>query len=446
MKKQTLIVVVLAMANIASAAYVLNDGQTHNIDYVVNSWQYGSNLEIWDSSQGDKTTVNILPGADIDGHLDANDNSQVNMSGGSIESFFYAEENSKTNFSGGYIGASLLAYNYSQVYMSGGSIGIDLEAHDNSQITVSGGMFRDLEAEDNSQIYLSGGVIGRNIGIRDSGIITIYGYGFAIDGFPVETGTYGVLPGDVNRYGILTGTLQNGDVINNGLYIIETAKVVLAPPPYPPVANAGSEQTVTDSDDNGFEQVTLDGSGSSDSNGTVVNWEWTDDLGDTIPDGETVIAALSVGVHTITLTATDNDGLTATDTVTITVGPKKWNLTIEVDPNAVGIDTIDPSIGQHVYDSGTLVNLDATRFVECPNVRRFDHWVGDVADTSSAQTTVVIDGDKTVTAVFTVGAVCGDECHPNFLLGDLNHDCAVDLADLAMLASRWMTCTKPECD
>lgn len=95
----------------------------------------------------------------------------------------------------------------------------------------------------------------------------------------------------------------------------------VAEPSTPPIADASTDQTVTDIDDDGSEQVTLDGSGSSDSDGTLISWVWTDDLGDTIPDGETTTATLSVGTHTITLTVTDDDGLTNTDTVTITVEP-----------------------------------------------------------------------------------------------------------------------------
>jgi hypothetical protein len=94
----------------------------------------------------------------------------------------------------------------------------------------------------------------------------------------------------------------------------------------PPIANAGSDQTVIDADSNGNEQVTLNGSASYDSDGTIVSWVWTDDLGDTIPDGEITTAILSVGTHSITLTVTDDDGLSATDTVTITVdGEPKIN-------------------------------------------------------------------------------------------------------------------------
>jgi len=86
-----------------------------------------------------------------------------------------------------------------------------------------------------------------------------------------------------------------------------------------PIADAGSDQTVTDTDENGSEQITLDGSNSSDMDGTIVSWVWSDNLGDTIPNGQTPTAALTVGTHTITLTVTDNDGATDTDTATITV-------------------------------------------------------------------------------------------------------------------------------
>lgn len=65
----------------------------------------------------------------------------------------------------------------------------------------------------------------------------------------------------------------------------------------------------------------------ADGNGleTVQNVVWTSDLdgplGGTLPDAQgtvTVSALLSAGVHTVTLTVTDNTGLEATDTVTIT--------------------------------------------------------------------------------------------------------------------------------
>jgi subtilisin family serine protease len=87
-----------------------------------------------------------------------------------------------------------------------------------------------------------------------------------------------------------------------------------------PIAHAGPDQLVTDSEGDGADMVRLDGSASSDPNGTIVGYEWR--------EGATFLAAgatpdvwLAVGVHTITLEVTDNDGETDTDTVVITVNP-----------------------------------------------------------------------------------------------------------------------------
>jgi hypothetical protein len=41
--------------------------------------------------------------------------------------------------------------------------------------------------------------------------------------------------------------------------------------------------------------------------------------------------------------------------------------------------------------------------------------------------------------------VCGDANHP-YPAVDLNKDCRVDLADLAVLLAHWLECTAPECD
>jgi len=65
--------------------------------------------------------------------------------------------------------------------------------------------------------------------------------------------------------------------------------------------------------------VTADGSGSYDSDGSVVSWSW--DLGDgNSAEGSSVTHVYqAAGTYTIILTVQDDDGATATDAVTITV-------------------------------------------------------------------------------------------------------------------------------
>lgn len=89
----------------------------------------------------------------------------------------------------------------------------------------------------------------------------------------------------------------------------------------PPVASAGPDQNVTDSDGNGSQPVTLNGGGSSDPDGSIVSYEWKEGAV-VVGTGATPSASLAVGAHTITLTVTDNGGAQSSDTVLITVNPQ----------------------------------------------------------------------------------------------------------------------------
>jgi subtilase family serine protease len=88
----------------------------------------------------------------------------------------------------------------------------------------------------------------------------------------------------------------------------------------PPDAEAGPDQTVADVNGDGSESVTLDGSASSDSDGTITTYTWREG-GATIATGATATVTLSMGAHTLTLEVTDDDGASTTDTVVITVNP-----------------------------------------------------------------------------------------------------------------------------
>jgi hypothetical protein len=112
-----------------------------------------------------------------------------------------------------------------------------------------------------------------------------------------------------------------------------------------PTADAGSDQTVPDSDSSGVEDVTLNGNGSSD-DGTITSYSWEED-GFEIGIGVSPTISFSVGTHEVTLTVTDNDGITDSDIVTITV--------TEPLPG-VSVGSIDPPEGS----KGTSVPVTIT--------------------------------------------------------------------------------------
>jgi len=88
-------------------------------------------------------------------------------------------------------------------------------------------------------------------------------------------------------------------------------------------------------------------------------------------------------------------------------------LTVQV----VGQGTTTPAAGQHVYPAGTVVDLSATPAIGW----KFSRWAGEVAEPDSPTTTVTMDRDKEVTAVFALHR------------GDVNLDGMVDVGDVRLL-------------
>ena len=120
--------------------------------------------------------------------------------------------------------------------------------------------------------------------------------------------------------GTHTVTLEVTD--DDGVAASDTVMITVnGPVNSPPVADAGVDQVVVDFGGDNSEAVTLDGSGSSDSDGTIVSYKWYEG-GSEIASGEFAQALFSVGTHTVTLEVTDDDGVAASDTVMITVNGK----------------------------------------------------------------------------------------------------------------------------
>jgi len=199
---------------IAEGTVYFEDGETHNI-----TWTINDNVHVYDDHwTGQVTTVNVLEGGEI---------SYSSSSGYSL----YADDSSAVNVLGGSIG-HLNARDNSIVTLSSGQIGFDLFARDSSMVTVSGGAIGDnLHAQNSAIITVSGGSIGERIIATGGGKITFKGRDFAINGQPVNFGTF-----DTGNYdwveGWLTGILENGSILDNEFRIeLDNSSITLVPEP-----------------------------------------------------------------------------------------------------------------------------------------------------------------------------------------------------------------------
>lgn len=269
--KRSLLISIAVLFMVAGQGFSwteFKDGGMHNINYTINS-------DVWVDylAPGNQTTVNWLNNGKIfDPYkLQGYNNSRINISGGSVSNLD-ARDSSRVTMSGGAVGGYLSAFNNSQITMTGGatnylytwdssqvtlsrgSVSGFLNAGGNSQVTMSGGSVNGLGVQNNSwvtmyggsiatylyvqgnaQVNWSGGTIKKDLMVY-SGVatLTINGSNFAIDGSPVGFGDItSILGGSYSNepYRRLTGTLANGDIINNQFRIGDSTKIILIPEP-----------------------------------------------------------------------------------------------------------------------------------------------------------------------------------------------------------------------
>jgi hypothetical protein len=102
---------------------------------------------------------------------------------------------------------------------------------------------------------------------------------------------------------------------------------------HPPVANAGPDQTL-ECAGHGGTPATLNGSASTDPDGTALSYVWTDETGGVVSTTATVQLSVTMGVHTFTLTVTDVAGLTSTASTHVTVRDTMApTLSVSLSPN-----------------------------------------------------------------------------------------------------------------
>lgn len=140
----------------------------------------------------------------------------------------------------------------------------------------------------------------------------IVGYSWSLGGKVVATTPFPTLALPVGNHTLTLTVVDAGGISASDTMIARVAAN------RPPVPKAGLDRTLKDADGSGAELTVLNASGTSDPDGSVVAYRWWA-LNETLSTGPLATVPLPVGVHTITLTATDNGGLSADDQLVVTV-------------------------------------------------------------------------------------------------------------------------------
>jgi len=145
------------------------------------------------------------------------------------------------------------------------------------------------------------------------------------------------------------------------------------------------------------------------------------------PAGKEIGVFLQLGNNSVTF-----------DNVALYLVTDPVNLTMAASPADKGIDTIYPPAGQATFIKGSYVNIKASPYYGWPQVYKFDHWVGQgVTNPNSSQTTVLMDQDRSITAVYDDGRAGDGQWH-TISVGDLDQDGIVDTQDLVIYAGKWL--------
>lgn len=144
--------------------------------------------------------------------------------------------------------------------------------------------------------------------------------------------------------------------------VVITVSLPPPPPNVPPTANAGADQSIQLPTNN----VTLNGSGSTDPDGTISSYAWSKVAGPSqynITNANTVSASITnlvAGTYSFRLVVTDNNGATDDDTVLIHVSPAPPPPNVAPTANAGADQSIQLPANSVTLDGSASSDPDGT--------------------------------------------------------------------------------------
>ncbi|UCG68469.1 MAG: right-handed parallel beta-helix repeat-containing protein, partial [Thermoplasmata archaeon] len=150
------------------------------------------------------------------------------------------------------------------------------------------------------------------------------------------------------------------DIARNYPLVIDPTFVAL----YEPVADAGPDQIGYVND-----TIYFDGSASHDVDGDIVSYEWDFGDGSPLSSGETTSHVYNPNaIYTVTLTVTDNDGLTGTDTTIMYISNSIQDLIDAANPG----DTVN--VPADLYWERIIIDKPLTLIGADKNTTIIDGW------------------------------------------------------------------------
>jgi hypothetical protein len=231
----------LLVAHVNADPLTFADGGYHIINYNV-----GENVDVDYGAPGISTHVELATGGLVLYDISAFEDSRVTISGGYLGRTLCGYGRSQLIMSAGTINMGAFALDDSHITVYGGTIDYSLRAHSNAQINFYGGAAEIIGGGDYSRVTISGGSVdkylyvdnycrmtisggtfGEYLWAQNQGLITLVGTNFAVNGTPVEYGSYASSFGSSGR---ITGILANGNYLDNTYTLYHTADITFAIP------------------------------------------------------------------------------------------------------------------------------------------------------------------------------------------------------------------------